>query len=110
MPIKASTLYLALLLLTGCAGEPALPEPGAQHPASPDAAAAPLPPISPTLALNSTAAPAATKPSTAGAVTYTCPHHPEVTSDKPGQVCPKCNMKLVAKESSEGNAGHEGHR
>lgn len=26
---------------------------------------------------------------------YTCPMHPEVTSDKP-RVCPKCNMKLVS--------------
>ncbi len=25
---------------------------------------------------------------------YTCPHHPEVRSDKPG-VCPKCKMDLV---------------
>ena len=29
---------------------------------------------------------------------YTCPMHPEVTADKPGQ-CPKCNMDLVIKES-----------
>ncbi len=27
-------------------------------------------------------------------VTYTCPMHPEVHSDKPGN-CPKCGMKLV---------------
>jgi Heavy metal binding domain len=27
---------------------------------------------------------------------YTCPMHPEVTSDKPGN-CPKCGMKLVEK-------------
>jgi hypothetical protein len=27
---------------------------------------------------------------------YSCPMHPEVTSDKPGK-CPKCNMDLVKK-------------
>lgn len=31
------------------------------------------------------------------AATYTCPMHPEVTSDKPGK-CPKCGMDLVVKK------------
>jgi hypothetical protein len=31
------------------------------------------------------------------AVVYTCPMHPEVTSDKPGK-CPKCGMDLVVKK------------
>jgi len=30
-------------------------------------------------------------------ITYTCPMHPEVTSDKPGK-CPKCGMDLVEKK------------
>ena len=38
----------------------------------------------------------ATKDNTTAQATYTCPMHPEVTSDKPGQ-CPKCGMALVRK-------------
>lgn len=34
----------------------------------------------------------------AAAMVYTCPMHPEVTSDKPG-ACPKCNMALVPPKS-----------
>lgn len=32
-----------------------------------------------------------------GATVYTCPMHPEVTSDKPA-TCPKCGMKLEPKQ------------
>ena len=32
------------------------------------------------------------------ATIYTCPMHPEVQSDKPGN-CPKCGMKLILSES-----------
>jgi Cu(I)/Ag(I) efflux system membrane fusion protein len=35
-------------------------------------------------------------PANASAVKYTCPMHPEVVQDKPGD-CPKCGMKLVEK-------------
>lgn len=51
---------------------------------------------------------------------YTCPHHPEVKSDAPGD-CPKCGMPLrFVEEPAEGageapdahdaSDGHEGHR
>lgn len=53
---------------------------------------------------------------------YTCPMHPEIVQDKPGN-CPKCGMKLVpvkqktknpqldahAPDSSTGHAGHNHH-
>lgn len=49
----------------------------------------------PPMARTDTAAQPAPSSSDSRAV-YTCPMHPEVTSDKPGR-CPKCGMKLVLK-------------
>lgn len=34
----------------------------------------------------------------AAAITYTCPMHPDVTSDRPGQ-CPRCGMALVERDA-----------
>lgn len=52
-----------------------------------------------------------------GAAQYTCPMHPEVVSDQPGD-CPKCGMHLVLVESSDSQAhsnhgnchDHDGHK
>lgn len=38
--------------------------------------------------------------------TYTCPMHPEITSDKPGK-CPKCGMELAEKENHQHTALEE---
>ena len=97
---------------------------GPEHPASPEATVAPLPPVGEALSAND-APPAATAPDGAshddhaahsGAThgeapasqdrnaptdasdgdseRWTCPMHPEVVQSKPGN-CPKCGMKLV---------------
>jgi hypothetical protein len=50
----------------------------------------------PAAATDSTARAGSAAPS-AMAVTYTCPMHPEVRSDKPGK-CPKCGMTLIKTE------------
>lgn len=44
----------------------------------------------------STQPPNQTTQTSAPAGRYTCPMHPEVLQDKPGD-CPKCGMKLVEK-------------
>ncbi|MEJ7610499.1 MAG: multicopper oxidase domain-containing protein [Ferruginibacter sp.] len=38
--------------------------------------------------------------------TYTCPMHPEIHSDKPGN-CPKCGMNLVKEKSSSHDGMHD---
>ena len=40
------------------------------------------------------------KDATNTGITYTCPMHPEITSDKPGK-CHKCEMDLVQKANSQ---------
>ena len=41
--------------------------------------------------------------------TYTCPMHPEVRQDRPGN-CPKCGMKLVPVKKLRAPGEHGGHR
>ena len=86
-------LLFLLFAVGGCAGGAKPVSVGADHPANPDAAQAPLPPPSNTLAADE-------QPTTAQSthVVYTCPMHPDVTSDHPGE-CPKCGMTLVEKEA-----------
>jgi len=55
---------------------------------------------------NSTTSPGASAPVVV-ATQYTCPMHPEVVSDKPGN-CPKCGMHLVPLEEA-GDKSHSGH-
>jgi len=55
---------------------------------------------------NSTTSPGASAPVVA-ATQYTCPMHPDVVSDKPGD-CPKCGMHLVPLEEA-GDKAHSGH-
>ena len=118
-------LLWPLALLAGCASAAPVTI-ATDHPASPDAPSAALPTPSQTLALSNSPPSSAPAPApsahsahdahaghsehgaattttarepatTRSAALYTCPHHPEVSSDKPGK-CPKCKMKLVKKE------------
>jgi hypothetical protein len=89
------------------AGTPAPPDPHAGHttPTSGETAAPPAVPrtnseiqrIDPASTLKPDAFDAPRAATPRGAVLYSCPMHPEVTSDKPG-TCPKCGMALVKKD------------
>ncbi len=118
--MKALSLFATGLLAALAAGCAAGPEPAVtpNHPASPRAAEATTPAVATALTTSEPARqPFATGPAAApstAAVTYACPHHPEVTSERPG-TCPKCGgMKLepVAKPTSKPAGGahdHSGH-
>ena len=41
-------------------------------------------------------------------VSYTCPMHPKIISDKPS-ACPKCGMRLVKTDRKTENNTHAGH-
>lgn len=101
-------------LVAGCVAR-ALPPDPIDHPANARAAVAPPAPPSQTLALGNRSAPPATAPAA-----YTCPHHPEVVSNRPGD-CPKCGMILTPTPATQpatqpaqphdhsGHGGHGGH-
>ncbi len=42
-------------------------------------------------------------------IEYTCPMHPDVVRDEPGQ-CPKCGMNLVRREVQAGTPHPDGHK
>ena len=114
---------LTFAVLAGCVGQPPSTETPTDHPGHPMAAEAPAPERSRSLRDQQTA-PSDSRNATKSAapVVYTCPHHPEVTSNEPG-VCPKCEMKLQPKRAGSGSdapaggaahdsnsqQGHNGH-
>jgi hypothetical protein len=85
-------IALAALFVVACSPSPAPVSQSSKDPSSPSAPEG----MNPTLAL------AAPHTGHAGhdhaATVYVCPMHPEVTSTKAGELCPKCNMKLVPKQ------------
>jgi hypothetical protein len=83
-------ILLGVLVSIGCAKGEA-PPPSNAHPANPGA------PEGTPMVASSPATPSAAPHDHGAATIYTCPMHPEVTSDKPGQ-CPKCGMNLVPKK------------
>ena len=104
------------LLLAGCAGTTA-PRISADHPASPFAQEAPLPPQSRTLGgepvrthkegeKGQTEEPAGQPED----LVYVCPMHPDVMQGAPGE-CPKCGMVLAPepRERERERGGSHGH-
>jgi len=123
--MRTLTTLLMAAVLTGCAAskDPAIPD---NSPASPTAAEAPATnvatvlvpgdaPTPPAIAADGHASHAHDAANPAVPASYTCPHHPEVVSDKPG-MCPRCKMKLQAATApaapvhdSAAHADHAGH-
>jgi hypothetical protein len=90
-----------VLLLSACAPQTLHPSTNADHPANPEAAlgAQPATAAAHNYAGHHHDEPGDT-PAAPGAM-YACPMHPEVTSNDPNAVCPKCGMKIDKKITPE---------
>ena len=107
---RACRPFSALLLpalLAGCTAQHSLSPLDATHPASPEAAEAPLRLPSTTLESakeeDHEMGSAGTR-RRAGATVYACPMHPDVRQPSPGR-CPKCGMALVKGSEAGGTQG-----
>lgn len=92
------------LVLMACSPAPMPVSQSSRDPSNPNAAEGVPPVVSVIHSATTTASAhagddhhAAAGSEDAGAVTYVCPMHPEVSSSAPGS-CPKCNMKLVPRK------------
>lgn len=108
MNTRSLPVAFGLALLAGCSAGPARTGTPTDHPAHPMAAEAPAPRPSQTLQDRAVASPDSQGSARrdAAPVVYTCPHHPEVTSNEPG-VCPKCDMELQPQQADAGHGGHQ---
>ena len=122
--MKKLFTIVALLALSGCSAGYTEPTLSVDHPANPAAIEAVWPTAARTLdpATADPVTPPGAQPAPSGhqpeggghdhdaheparagaAVVYACPMHPEATSDKPDQRCPKCGMKLVKRNQTGG--------
>jgi hypothetical protein len=129
-PMKRWLFYVLVLgTVTACSPQAAPEMPSADHPASPQAPAVTSLPRSKALDGNDMSPPrrigmpehmtmsghegmkhesdaASDKAGEQVARIYTCPMHPEIRSDKPGN-CPKCGMPLRLKARND--AGGDSH-
>jgi hypothetical protein len=109
--VRQALSFSLSVILSGCAVS-TMPPLTRTHPASPEAAEAPVPPPSTTLGQAvggprpTTALPRQGSDEHGGLATvYTCPMHPEVRQSKPGR-CPKCGMTLVPAGEDDAGGAH----
>lgn len=87
--LKLGLATALLPLLGGCSPAPMQVSQSSKDPSSPTAPDGVSPMVHAT---------AAAPDAGADALVYACPMHPDVTSTKAGELCPKCNMQLVPRK------------